>query len=217
MSASSMFSRTAGILAYKDSAINVLAVLLFGMILINGLLAYSLVASKDRFTIDIPPAISGGISLQPGTYLPHTIHSYGLQTFISLWTWNTTGDVEYKDLLMEYSCRFSSDYFAVLQRQYRERLNGGELTNRSRRTYPTQGHGFTVDNAKQSVQPLSNTEWLVTYNLDVEEHVVQTRIKFLRMILPIKMIAGAPTDCNPWGLYIDGLGGEVVLEDLGDQ
>jgi len=149
----------------KNVVIGILSIIIFAEF-------FLLATYPNRLRIDLPPDLSQAQSLKPGHIYPSSVHQFASTFFQYVNTWNKSGDVDYKDRRNELRAYITQDFYNALKKDYQDKLNSGELKNRTRQLQLSEGALY-----KPEFVLTKDGYWVATLQFDLKEHLFGQLVK----------------------------------------
>ncbi|MGH8302982.1 MAG: PFL_4703 family integrating conjugative element protein [Steroidobacteraceae bacterium] len=176
------------------------AAALFGATLLCGIGWWH---SPRDLTIHIPPDLRSGSTAKWWDIPPESVYAFGLYVFQEINRWPTNGEVDYPRNIHAFSPYLTPGCQSYLEHDFTWRRDHGELHERVRGVYEIPGRGYGEDPTHR-VTVISDTDWIVTLDLTVDEYYGGDQVKRAFVRYPLRVIRyDVDPQGNPWGLALD--------------
>lgn len=164
--------------------------------------------------LHVPPDLRSGAVLKPGEIPPPNVYAFANYIFQQLNHWETDGETDYGKQVFRMSAYLTPDFRQFLTNDLELRGKRGELAGRVRGVQLIPGHGYE----ERRVDVLDRNTWLVWLDFRIEETVRGMDVKSLDIRYPIRVVRyDVNPEVNPWGLALDGFGGDGPQRLKGDD
>ncbi len=193
-------SRLRSALAGRDAHIRSLRVALSCSCAVALFALWGWQQAGDELTVHTPPDLSNGHS-RPWWEVPKpNVYDFAVSIFTQVNRWVSDGSEDYANNLHLYSYYLTPQCRQVLQSDYEQKRNKGELSGRERSLSPLPGYGY--EDWRVTVH--SRDSWTVQADLQLSEYVGGTEVKSNAIRWPLKVVRyDVDRNNNPWGLAID--------------
>lgn len=159
----------------------------------------------SSITVHVPPDLRTGAVLELEEVPPANVYVFALYVFQQLNRWPQDGAQDYGEAIYRIAAYLTPAFREHLIEDMQIKARQGELANRVRSVQPMPGRGFEG----RRVDVLSDDAWLVWLDLELNESVKGMAVKQMAIRYPLRVIRyPVDAEANPWGLALDGFGGE---------
>lgn len=181
--------------------IHTLRVFIAALVILNAGMAVGWMKARADLTVNIPPDLRYGASINAGEIAPANVFNFAGYIFQQLNRWRSNGDKDYAEQIYSLSAFFTPAFQARLIDDMNERHQHGELTNRVRYIQMIPGHGFE----DRRVDVIDPNNWVVWLDFSIHEYVNGMSVKTVPIRYPILVTRyDIDPESNPWGLAIKG-------------
>ncbi|MCU7247294.1 PFL_4703 family integrating conjugative element protein [Pseudomonas koreensis] len=160
-------------------------------------------SAPHDLTIHVPPDLRSGSTRKWWEVPPESVYSFTFYIFQQLNRWPTDGEEDYNRNLQSLAAYLTPQCRAFFQQDYEQRRRSGELRKRTRGIYEIPGRGYG-DDPTARVKTVSDSDWLVTLDINADEYYGAEQIKRALVRYPIKVVRlDADPELNPFGLALD--------------
>ncbi|MBE0435970.1 MAG: TIGR03746 family integrating conjugative element protein [Methylomicrobium sp.] len=187
------------------SHINSLRIVIgFLLLLIVGLW-YGWHQSRNDIRLHIPPDLRSGAVLKLDEVPPPNVYAFAHYIFQQLNHWEENGETDYGKQMFRMAAYLTPEFRQFLTHDLELRGKRGELSGRVRGIQLIPGHGYE----ERRVDVLDRNTWVAWLDFRIEETVRGMDVKSLDIRYPIRVVRyDVDPEVNPWGLALDGFGGE---------
>ena len=194
------FSRFRSALAGRDSHICSLRVALVCVSMLAAYAIWGWQRAGDELIVHNPPDLSTGSTRPWWEIAKPNVYDFAVNIFTLVNRWVSDGSVDYQQNLHLYSYYFTPQCRQVLDQDYEQKRNKGELSGRERSLSPLPGYGYE----DWRVEVHSRDSWTVQADLQLSEYVGGVKVKSNAIRWPLKVVRyDVDRENNPWGLAID--------------
>jgi len=176
------------------------------LIVLLGFALYGLHRARQALPpVHIPPELQFGATLAWGEVPLPNVYMFAGYIFQQLHLWRADGHVDYGQNIFKLQAFLTPRYRAELEADLDWRARRGELQGRIRQLAPLRGQGFEA----KRVVPLGAGRWRVWVDFAIDETVKGMAVKQTLIRYPLEIVSmDVDPEQNPWGLALDGHGGE---------
>ena len=155
----------------------------------------------QQLTVHIPPDLRSGATLSLNEVPRANVYAFAFYILQQLNRWPNNGAVDYGKAIYRVSAYLTPRFRAALIADMQDKARAGELAHRSRSLQAIVDAAF----ASEHVQSIGANQWIVTLDLELNEHVQGMSVKKTRIRYPVRIVRYAvDAELNPWGLALDG-------------
>jgi len=179
------------------------------LIVLLGLALYGLHRARQALPpVHIPPELRFGATLAWGEVPLPNVYMFAGYIFQQLHLWRADGHADYGQNIFKLQAFLTPRYRAELEADLDWRARRGELQGRIRQLAPLPGQGFEA----KRVEPLGAGRWRVWVDFAIDETVKGMAVKQTLVRYPLEIVSmDVDPEQNPWGLALDGHGGELPV------
>jgi integrating conjugative element protein (TIGR03746 family) len=185
-------------------SIKILSMALGALFILNIGLIWGWHNAQKRITVYIPPQIPQSGATQLSTVIPVTsVYSFAFYIWQGLNYWPENGLSDYPKAIEAFAPFLTPKFKQVLNHDYQERQQHGELQDRLRHLQGVNGSSFTV----KDIEALGNNTWLVHLQVRLTEQMNMNghAVKDVVLHYTLKVVRyDVNAAANPWGLALDG-------------
>ena len=175
------------------------------LVLLNFLLWYGWLESRNDIRVHIPPDIRSGAVLQAGEITSPNVYAFAAYIFQQLNHWESDGEIDYGQQIYRMAAYLTPAYREYLTNDLAVRGKRGELSGRVRSIQPVSGQGYE----ERRVDVVDTDAWVVWLDFIIQETVRGMDVKNLKIRYPIRVVRyDVDPEINPWGLALAGFAGE---------
>ncbi|EAB4413183.1 TIGR03746 family integrating conjugative element protein [Salmonella enterica] len=187
-------------LAARDAHIRTLHIALVALFLLASGMGFGWYSAPRQLTVYLPPDLRAASQRPWWEVPPATVYAFAFSVFQQINRWPTNGEADYPRNLSALRAYLTPGCYSQIDREFRQRLQNGELRDRVRGVYEIPGRGFS----DKRVQILDRDNWIVTLDLTVDEYFHSEPVKRAMVRYPIKVLRyNIDQQKNPWGLALD--------------
>lgn len=161
-------------------------------------------STQKKIEVHLPPEIPvSGLTLQANSYPPSSVYSFAYYIWQSINNWPRDGKVDYQKSINAFSPFLTPRFEQFLIRDYNQRLNEGEIQDRTRTLQGLNGSAFSVSDVKA----IGHHTWLVHlhFRLTEQMNINANKVKDAAIDYVIRVVRyEIDAKSNPWGLALDG-------------
>lgn len=150
--------------------------------------------------ISLPPDPSQGALLKRDVKDPSEVYTFALWHYQQLQHWAKAGHLDYKQNIDDLVPLITPAFKGFLDRDYRTRLDRGELNNRIRHLEP---HG-DMHYEDSRIRAIGSGTWVVMADYVVKEWYLGEEIKQIPLRYYLRVVKTPVTAKNRFGLRMDG-------------
>ena len=182
-------------------------------------------SSPDKLTIHIPPDLRSGSTRIWWEVDPANIYSFAFYIFQQLNNWPKDGEVDFKRNINQLSAFLTPQCQEILNTEYVQRRNLGEIKGRVRSIGEISGRGINskIRNNKTGafedrVNVLSKDAWIVTFDIYADEYYSGEAVKRSLVRYPLSVVrSDSDPEANPWGLRLNCYANKPLKLMVGDN
>lgn len=161
--------------------------------------------APKQLRVHVPPDLRSGAVLAVEEVPPANVYAFAFYIFQQLNRWPENGATDYGSAIFRVSPYLTPRYRHDLIAEMERKAQRGELAYRVRGVHEVPGHGYE----ERRVDVLSSDAWVVWLDLDLLESVKGMTVKQISIRYPLRVVRQAiDPETNPWGLALDGYGGD---------
>ncbi len=162
-------------------------------------------SASETLRVHIPPDLRSGANLAHDAVHPANVYAFAGYILQQLNHWQQNGSKEYPERIYALAAYFTPSYRSQLISKMELSSKQGELSDRSRSIQALPGSTYE----ERRVDVLSPDSWLVWLDYQIIEHVRGMEVKNIKIRYPVRVVRYAvDPEQNPWGLALDGFGGD---------
>jgi integrating conjugative element protein (TIGR03746 family) len=185
-------------LSSRDSHIWTLRISLLLTFTLLIAVVYILYQRQSDITVHVPPDLSQGAVLKPGTLQRPNVYVFANYVWRGLNDWTDSGRTDYSNNIERFRCLITPDFEKWLRNNYDYKRRQGEL---DRTRLLTEQALVAYDNA--FVTPVGANVYSVAMVMQLQERVGGMVIKDVMMNYSLRVVPDRRT-CNKMGMAIDG-------------
>ncbi|WP_285374227.1 PFL_4703 family integrating conjugative element protein [Pseudomonas sp. lyk4-TYG-107] len=160
-------------------------------------------SAPHDLTIHVPPDLRSGSTRKWWEVPPESVYAFTFYIFQQLNRWPSDGEEDYTRNLQSLAAYLTPECKAFFQQDYEQRRQSGELRKRTRGIYEIPGRGYGDDPVTR-VKTVSDSDWLVTLDINADEYHGAEQIKRALVRYPIRVVRlDIDPELNPFGLALD--------------
>lgn len=193
-------SRVKRALDARDAHVWSLRVVILILCCVIAYAMYGWSEAPKRIKVDIPPDLRTGSSRGIGERHPYNVYGFGLYIWQQVNNWPVSGDKDYSANINKLSCYLTPRFQEFLRSDMDQKARRAELarTRHLQEMYdrPYEPKRVWVESAES---------WVTYYDVSIKETYRGETVKDIYVRYPLRIVRwDTDSECNPWGLAIDG-------------